>query len=140
MRLRISREIKTPKYTIGKLYIDYQNGNGWFYFCDTLEDAERDVKIFGQTAIPTGQYRCINTFSQKFNQIMPLVQNVKGFDGIRIHSGNTEYDTNGCILVGVSQGSRLVNSVFTYNRLWPILKIEKHGYDLEIIDNYHTII
>lgn len=133
MRLKLERVIKTPKNTLGKLYVDYQNGQGFQYFCDTLEDVERDVKIYGETAIPKGTYRCINTYSQKFGAIMPILQNVKGFEGVRIHSGNTEADTFGCILVGTISGTKLINSTIAYNKLWSVLKMQKNGYDLEIV-------
>ena len=133
MRLKLVRVIKTPKNTLGKLYIDYGNGQGLQYFCDTLEDTERDVKIYGETAIPKGVYRCINTYSNRFKSIMPLLQNVKGFTGVRIHAGNTESDTLGCILVGKILGSKIIESTVAYNRLWSVLKLQKNGYDLEII-------
>jgi hypothetical protein len=139
MRLRLERLIKTEKNTIGKLYIDYQQGMGWQYFCDTLEDCERleegesGVKIYGKTAIPKGVYRCLNVYSEKFQMITPLLQNVKYFTGVRIHSGNTENDTEGCILIGTAQGSKLINSRIAYNNLWNILQKQKAGYDLEII-------
>ena len=57
-------------------------------------------KIFGKTAIPIGKYNVILSYSPKFKKILPLVENVKVFSGIRIHSGNTADDTEGCIIVG----------------------------------------
>lgn len=95
-----------PTYTIGKLYID---GN---YFCDTVEDVDRGLndsmteeeikkkKVYGETAIPYGTYKVSITYSPKFKKNLPLVEGVKGFSGIRIHSGNTAKDSLGCIIVG----------------------------------------
>jgi hypothetical protein len=94
----------------------------------------RTEKIFGKTAIPAGQYRCLNTMSARFNAIMPYIQDVNGFTGIRIHAGNTEADTLGCILVGTIAGNKLINSTIAYNKLWAILKLQKNGYDLQITD------
>jgi hypothetical protein len=94
---------------MGEMYL-----NGKF-FCYTLEDKERDLsqcddilkiknkKIYGQTAIPKGQYKWILTYSNKLNQNTPELLEVKGFNNIRIHAGNTEKDTLGCILVGYQQ-------------------------------------
>lgn len=76
----------------------------------TLEDAVREQpgmevsrwKLAAMTAIPTGRYRVIIDFSHRFNKDMPHILNVSGFDGVRIHSGNSPADTEGCLLVGYS--------------------------------------
>lgn len=94
MKLELKREHGTLKYTLGSLYID------GVYFCKTLEDQEREEKIKGETAIPLGTYEVIVTYSNRFGMLMPLLLNVPNFEGIRIHSGNTHEDTEGCILVG----------------------------------------
>lgn len=132
MKLVLKRIAKKNNYTIGKLYIDNQ------YFCDTLEDKDRGLsdnmseaiikttKVYGQTAIPTGTYKVTITYSNRFKKDMPLINNVKGFDGIRIHTGNTHLDTEGCILVGQNKVvGRVLNSKETYNRLFTILKSAK---------------
>lgn len=105
MKINLKRIYKGLSYTIGKLYIDGE------YFCDTLEDADRglndnmdldtilELKKPTITAIPVGTYKILITYSPRFKQNMPILLNVKGFDGIRIHSGNTHKDTSGCILV-----------------------------------------
>lgn len=104
MKMLLKREVFNPKNTIGKLYIDDK------FFCYTLEDIVRDVnqngkfdngekKIYGETAIPYGTYKVIVNISNRFKRLMPLVLDVPEFEGIRMHGGNTEADTLGCILV-----------------------------------------
>ena len=128
MTITLIRKYKLPTYTIGKLYID----GG--YFCDTLEDKDRGltddmtvseiskIKIKKETAIPTGTYKVTITYSNRFKKNMPLINDVKGFEGIRIHSGNTDKDTEGCILVGFNKvKGNVINSRDTYNKLFSIL-------------------
>ena len=106
MKLELKRVALRDTYTIGKLYIDGE------YFCDTLEDKVRDLnkdgdlkdpgegKIKKETAIPYGTYKVIMDISTRFKRLMPLLLNVPEFQGIRIHAGNHEGHTEGCILVG----------------------------------------
>ena len=68
-------------------------------FCRTLEDVVRTgEKIPGETAIPAGKYPIVLSFSNRFQKVLPEVQNVPDFTGIRMHGGNTTADTAGCIL------------------------------------------
>jgi hypothetical protein len=106
MKLIIDRAFPKANYTVGRLYI---NGK---LLCNTLEDTDRGLtqdmfiseiiakKVYGKTAIPKGTYEVVISWSNKFKKNMLEVKNVKGFSGIRIHSGNTVEDTYGCPLVG----------------------------------------
>jgi len=94
MELKLIREIFTPTETLGSLFVD---GN---FFCYTLEDTIRSIKVQDQTAIDKGNYRVILSISNRFKRLMPEVLNVPNFEGIRIHGGNTHVDSSGCILVG----------------------------------------
>ncbi len=96
MELTLLRKYPRPTYCIGKLSVD------GVPFCDTLEDPVRaaGVKILGQTAVPAGAYEVILSWSPRFGRVLPLLVDVPGFDGVRIHAGNTAEDTQGCILVG----------------------------------------
>lgn len=99
MIVKVIRTFKGTEYTIGKLYIDNQ------YFCDTLEDVVRKngEKVYGKTAIPSGMYRVKKTFSPRFKKVLPEILEVPGFSGVRIHSGNTAADTEGCLLLGLNK-------------------------------------
>ena len=132
MNLNLKRIYYKEEYTIGKLYID------GIYFSDTLEDKDRGLtdkdnistikakKVFGQTAIPKGNYKVIMSYSPRFKRVLPLLLNVKGFEGIRIHSGNTAKDTNGCILVGKNNVKGMVtNSKDTLSNLLSLLQGNK---------------
>lgn len=126
--LKLTRKIFTSNSTIGELTI-----NGKF-FCHTLEDVDRDKnrngkleegKIYAQTAIPSGFYQVILTISNRFKRILPILLKVEGFEGIRIHNGNTKAHTEGCILVGVWDGKTpdfIGNSRVTTQNLISTLK------------------
>jgi hypothetical protein len=74
------------------------------FVCQTLEDPVRDGdKIYGDTAIPSGTYRVTITRSKRFHKMMPLLHNVRGFGGVRVHCGNNTDDTTGCVLVGMAR-------------------------------------
>lgn len=117
MILELKRKIFTDDSTIGELSIDGK------FVCYTLEDKVREKKIANVTAIPYGKYEIAVTFSNRFQQYMPLLLNVPGFEGVRIHSGNKSADTEGCILVG---GTRSLNFIgksrVTYKTLFDKIK------------------
>ena len=137
MRITIERIANRPTYCIGRLYIDGA------YFCDTLEDRDmgfsdemsekeiKEKKVYGETAIPIGIYKCILNYSPKFKKVLPLLLNVKGYSGIRIHSGNTNKDTLGCLLVGKNKEvGKVLDSRVTFDALF---KRMKQREDSEII-------
>lgn len=99
---------------MGEMFID---GRPFGYI---LEDKDRGLnssmsvaeiklrKVFGQTAIPYGDYEVALSYSNRFKKTMPLLLNVKGFDGVRIHGGNTDADTLGCPLLGAKKAENKV--------------------------------
>ena len=102
MNLRVIREPSTAAATLGILLID------GVFTCWTLEDVVREVKIPGETAIPAGRYAVRLSFSQRFQKTLPELLAVPGFVGIRVHAGNTQADTAGCVLVGRKRGNSVV--------------------------------
>ena len=119
MNIILNRIAKKAKYTIGKLYINDK------YFCDTLEDTDRGLtqSMTEQQIVSKKVYGIIISYSNKFKKQMPLLLNVPGFAGIRIHSGNTEKDSLGCILVGKNKAvGKVLESRDTYSKLFSILQ------------------
>ena len=120
MELLLKRIARKPTYTIGQLFIANADGKAQTYICDTLEPAWRDyahgeVKIPGRSAIPEGRYNVVITKSPKFRAWLPQIVGDREFNrqwkGIRIHAGNSEHDTEGCILPGQNKiPGRVINS------------------------------
>ena len=115
MELFITRKYKKPTYTIGYWAVD--GVQKW----NSLEDKDRNLtqdmptseiykkKTYGSTAIPTGRYRVVLSYSPKFASRewakkyggkVPEILNVPAFSGIRIHPGTDSNSTAGCPLVG----------------------------------------
>lgn len=144
MRLTLKRIANRAKYCIGRLYL-----NGKYLF-DTIEDTDRGlsdamteeeirkIKVKDETAIPVGIYKVILNYSPRFKKVMPLITNVKGFSGIRIHAGNSAADSSGCVCVGKNTiVGRLTDSRKCYDALFKRLQ-QKGSNDItiEITRNY----
>ena len=129
MKLILTRIARKAEYTIGRL--EDENGKK---LCDTLEPTWRDykggeLKIPKKSAIPEGSSRVVVTKSQRFRKYLPLLVGVPGFEGVRIHAGNTSRDTEGCILVGQNlQVGKVLWSRITLERLMRLIENEKEIY------------
>ena len=121
MEILLQRTNKTNDYTEGKLFID------GVYVCDTIEDCDRGLdssmseeeitnkKVWGKTCIPTGRYKVIIDYSNKYGKMLIHILDVKCFNGIRIHSLNSASDSLGCIGPGLKTAPGWVsNSRKTY--------------------------
>jgi hypothetical protein len=122
MQIDLHRVKMSEKATLGDLYI---NGT---LTCHTLEDPVRielgQPKIMKETAIPAGNYKVIIDFSNRFQKLMLHVLDVPQFTGIRIHKGNTDKDTEGCILLGmkIAEDDLLQDSAEAYDLVYPMIE------------------
>jgi len=120
MRLELHRDIFTDYSTTGEIFIDGLKERECFSLEDTdrhLEDG-KEKKVFGRTAIPRGTYKVVMDWSPKYGRDMPHLLDVPGFEGIRIHSGNSSDDTEGCILVGTERVDNYIrNSRIAFHAL-----------------------
>lgn len=139
MELLLKRIARKSTYTIGKMYV---NGK---YVCDTIEDCDRLFmgmpKVKNETAIPCGRYQVVqNVVSPRFgnkpfyknlcNGELPRLLDVKNFEGVLIHCGNTAADSSGCILVGKNTVvGKVTESQATYTKLMKdhLLPAKKRG-------------
>ena len=102
IELTLKRRPTVKDTTLGVLF------RGTVFRCYTLEDVIRESpgqpveawKIKAKTAIPAGRYRLGLVTSPKFGPDTLTLLSVPGFEAIRIHSGNDDADTEGCLLVG----------------------------------------
>lgn len=134
LKIQVVRFAFKPNYTIGRLFFND------VYFSNTLEDTVRilgpngEGKIYGKTAIPSGEYEFNLVFWPKFNIWTPRLLKVPFFEGVRVHSGVTDQDTEGCILVGKNTiVGKLTESRNTFNEM--MTRFEKgKTYKIEIIE------
>ena len=126
MRIRVKRIHLEPEYTVSDFCID-----GVFQ-CYVLEDAVREIagkpvsswKIAGKTAIPAGIYNVIVNWSEHFQQMLPLLEGVEDYSGVRIHKGNSSKDTEGCLLLGLDWGGGdfVSKSTLAFNKVFPMIQ------------------
>lgn len=142
LTIRVDRKWKKEGYTISNFVIT-DNGREVLR-TNCIEDKDRGLKsfmpleeirskkVYGRTAIPSGTYNVILSYSQKFGArtsygwckgILPEIENVKGFSGVRIHAGNSAEDSLGCLLVGKNDKVGWVSdSMNTLKKVYPFIK------------------
>lgn len=130
MKLSLVREFFGDTCTVGKLYADD------VFICYTLEDKYREIdgkpvsewKVKNETAIPKGNYEVRITFSNRFQCKLPQLINVPGYEGVRIHTGNSSSNTEGCILVGMTWDGKsdwIASSKVAFSKLMPLIEAAK---------------
>lgn len=151
MDLLLDRKYKKESYTIGNLYINKE------FFCNTIEDKDRGLlntmsleeikskKISSITAIPRGTYKItLDVISPRFGSRkfykevcdgkLPRLLNVKGFEGVLIHCGNSAKDSSGCIIVGKNKiKGGVTESQETFKTLYKKLKDAKDKGELLVL-------
>lgn len=135
MKLQTWRTTEGDTFTEGKFFVDEVQE------CYTVEDTDRHLedginkKVYGKTAIPRGIYPISITYSNRFKKDLILIEDVPGFTGVRIHSGNSSKDTEGCIIVGsvnkVDDDNWVGGSRIAYDKL--------HRKIGEALDNGETV-
>ncbi len=138
MKLELYRFSTQNESTLGILYLVNDGTNQKDFLCFTLEDEKRAVKVYGETRIPQGTYKIEyrkeggyhNKYTKRFPRIhrgMLEVRDVPNFTHILLHCGNTDNDTDGCLLVGnvisqnITKDGFLGQSTDCYKRIYPIL-------------------
>ena len=158
MNLEVIRFSSGTDSTNGILFEVIQQGNdidGLFkqrkFLAYTLEDEQRNTKVYGETRIPEGVYnlglRKVGGYHAKYSKRFPHIHvgmlhvlDVPGFEYILIHCGNTDEHTAGCLLVGDSQENNQITtdgfigkSTQAYKRIYPkIAKAIECGEEVTI--------
>ena len=109
------------------------------FLCYTVEDEYRATKVMHETRIPSGIYeltlrseggfhsRYTAKYGSDWHKGMIYVNNVPGFEYILWHTGNTDEDTAGCLLLGdssqqnISKGGFIGASNDAYKRVYPVI-------------------
>ena len=114
--VRMRRKYHNSRYCISHLY----DGKTGTYLCDAIEDTVRDAnhngvldngeeKVYGETAIPCGRYyvtfrRTGLAIGRKAKDgVIPYIHKVPHFTHIRIHNGETQDNSEGCIILGFNK-------------------------------------
>ena len=143
MAEEIQEAVQIIRVAYDGIEIAMKVGSGGKFFCNTIEDAVRELpatcpdtprgrsctckeKVYSKTAIPAGTYKVTLQYSPKYKKKMPYLHDVPHFLGILIHSGNTEGDSAGCIIVGKNTvKGKVLESRTTFQKLYAMLESER---------------
>jgi len=150
MKIKVQRFSENNESTVGLLFIDD------VFYCFTLEDEGRAVKVFNETRIPSGTYkigyrkvgghheRYLKRFGNNVHYGMLEIKDVPNFKYILIHIGNDDDDTSGCVIVGdichnnIDADGYIGKSAVAYVRIYKLIsKALEQGEEvsIQIIDN-----
>ncbi|TJZ50071.1 hypothetical protein FAZ15_21890 [Sphingobacterium olei] len=132
MTIVVKRIRQGKESTLSECYLDGK------FICYGLEDAVRETKIKGRTAIPAGRYRLkLNThggmnarYRKRYPNLhrgMIEISKIPNYSHVYIHIGNNIGDTSGCLLVGDrykidSDGDYILEkSAKAYKRVYALL-------------------
>ena len=132
IRFKLFRKENTDTYCMGRLYVSMADDVAEpdqredYLLCDTLEPPVRPwgVRVKGKTAVPAGVYDVALTRSPKFGRMLPILIDVPGMTGIRIHRGK---------YVG---GGRLVCSTPRELDIVRMLLDQPDEAQIEIVDDF----
>lgn len=99
MKILVERFDSGSNDTLGRVYID------GVLKCFSIEDEKRVVKVKGETRIPAGTYNVCFYDSPTHGKKALMIKDVPNFSYVLIHTGNTEDDTMGCLIVGKRIGT-----------------------------------
>lgn len=148
MEYQLLRFKSRADYTIGALFEMDTPQHRTNFLCFSLEDEFRKEKVKAETRIKAGRYklelRTEGGLNKKYRQKFPgmhvgmiWLRNVPDFKWIYIHIGNTDDDTEGCIVVGNGAiANRLANSVKAYTFIYPkiVATIKNGPTHINIVD------
>lgn len=93
-QLVLRRLSPTNNGTFGELFLRRFQSSAEVHLCYTLEPKK--------PIINAGEHSLLLSYSPKWGKTLPeIIQ--EGHQGLRIHSGNTMYDTIGCVLCGLDK-------------------------------------
>ena len=150
MKYEVLRTSSGKDSTSGLLFEVSQNKRTFLAY--TLEDEQRDVKVWGETRIPAGTYKLklrteggfhnkyLSKYGKPFHKGMIHVQDVPGFEYILWHTGNTDEHTAGCLIMGNTQTNNRIakdgfigSSVDAYKFVYPrVVSAIEAGIDVEV--------
>lgn len=103
----------------------------------TLEDEHRDIKVKKETRVWDGRYQIkfrtegthheeyLKKYGPDWHKGMLEITNIPQFQYVLIHIGNTEFDTDACLLPGMAADASLFtvsSSTKAYEKVYPIIR------------------